>query len=47
MCATRPDLARFLADIEQVLTFFRDEIGGRFTTLSQVYAQRREGREAA
>ena len=31
------DLAQFLAAIEQVLTFFRDELGGRFTTLSRVY----------
>jgi len=30
------DLAAFLASIEQVLAFFRDELGGRFTTLSQV-----------
>ena len=30
------DLAAFLASIEQVLTFFRDEVGGRFTTLSEV-----------
>lgn len=30
------DLEAFLAAIEQVLTFFRDRIGGRFTTLSQV-----------
>lgn len=30
------DLARFLADIETVLTFFRDEIGGRFTTATRV-----------
>ncbi|MDQ8754611.1 polysaccharide deacetylase family protein [Sphingosinicella sp. LHD-64] len=30
------DLARFLADIETVLTFFRDAMGGRFTTLTRV-----------
>jgi hypothetical protein len=30
------DLARFLAAIDQVLTFFRDEMDGRFTTLSRV-----------
>ena len=30
------DLAAFLASIEQVLTFFRDRMGGRFTTLSEV-----------
>jgi hypothetical protein len=32
------DLAAFLASIAQVLTFFRDSIGGRFTTLSTVRA---------
>lgn len=41
------DLARFLAAIEQVLTFFRDEIGGRFTTLSAVYRREAGRREAA
>jgi len=30
------DLARFLAAIERVLSFFRDGMGGRFTTLSRV-----------
>lgn len=30
------DLARFLGSIETVLTFFRDKLGGRFTTLSEV-----------
>jgi hypothetical protein len=40
-------LARFLADIEQVLTFFRDEMGGRFTTLSDVYRDFAERRAAA
>jgi hypothetical protein len=30
------DLAAFLASIEQVLTFFRDRMGGTFTTLSAV-----------
>jgi hypothetical protein len=40
-------LARFLADIEQVLTFFRDEMGGRFTTLSGVYRDFEEARAAA
>jgi hypothetical protein len=30
------DLARFLADIETVLTFFRDRVGGRFTTATRV-----------
>ena len=28
------DLDRFLGAIEQVLAFFRDEMGGRFTTLA-------------
>lgn len=41
------DLDRFLAAIEQVLTFFRDEMGGRFTTLSQVHADRVALRRAA
>ena len=41
------DLARFLADIETVLTFFRDTIGGRFTTLSRVRSDFSEGRRAA
>ena len=34
---TEADLERFLADIEQVLTFFRDRLGGRFTTLTEVH----------
>jgi hypothetical protein len=33
------DLAGFLAAIEQVLLFFRDRIGGRFTTLSRLRAE--------
>jgi hypothetical protein len=41
------DLERFLADIEQVLTYFRDEMGGRFTTLSGVYRDFAEKRVAA
>ncbi len=41
------DLARFLAAIEQVLTFFRDTLGGRFTTLSEVYAREAARRQAA
>lgn len=41
------DLAAFLASIEQVLTFFRDRMGGRFTTLDGVYRAALEGREAA
>jgi len=40
-------LARFLGDIEQVLTFFRDKMGGRFTTLSGVYRDFAEKRIAA
>ena len=41
------DLARFLAAIETVLTFFRDRLGGRFTTMSRVYADYRAPRAAA
>jgi hypothetical protein len=41
------ELACFLKAIEQVLTFFRDEMGGRFTTLSQVYRGFAEKRIAA
>jgi hypothetical protein len=41
------DLADFLANIEQVLAFFRDRLGGRFTTLGGVYRAALEGREAA
>ena len=41
------ELERFLAAIEQVLTFFRDEMGGRFTTLSRVYRDFAEKRIAA
>jgi hypothetical protein len=41
------DLARFLGAIEQVLTFFRDEMGGRFTTLSGVYRDFAQSRVAA
>lgn len=40
-------LARFLGDIERVLTYFRDEMGGRFTTLSAVYRSFAEKRLAA
>jgi len=36
---TEAELARFLATIEQVLTYFRDSLGGRFTTLTQVHAR--------
>lgn len=41
---TEADLERFLAAIETVLTFFRDRMGGRFTTLGQIrrdFARRR------
>ena len=31
------DLSRFLASIEQVVTYFRDVVGGTFTTLDAVY----------
>ncbi|HEY5710287.1 MAG TPA: polysaccharide deacetylase family protein [Allosphingosinicella sp.] len=41
------DLARFLGSIETVLAFFRDQLGGRFTTLSQVRRDFGEGRRAA
>jgi hypothetical protein len=41
------DLAGFLAAIETVLAFFRDEMGGRFTTLSQVRRDFERKREAA
>jgi len=41
------DLTRFLESIETVLAFFRDEIGGRFTTLSQVRRDFAERRQAA
>jgi len=33
------ELAEFVATIEEVLTYFRDVIGGRFTTLTQVHAR--------
>ena len=33
------DLDSFIASIEQVVTYFRDEIGGRFTTLTAVHAR--------
>jgi len=41
------DLAAFLAAIETVLAFFRDRIGGRFTTLSEVYADHARRRRSA
>jgi hypothetical protein len=34
---TEADLAHFLETLEEVLTYFRDRLGGRFTTLSGVY----------
>lgn len=36
---TEADLLRFLETIETVATYFRDVIGGRFTTLSGVHAR--------
>ena len=44
---TEAELDTFLAAIEQVLTFFRDRIGGGFTTLSQVHRDWSSRREAA
>jgi len=41
------DLAQFLASIETVLTFFRDTIGGRFTTATRVHADWSARRAAA
>jgi len=41
------DLERFLAAIGQVLGFFRDEVGGQFTTLSEIYRREAGRREAA
>jgi hypothetical protein len=41
------ELDRFLAAIERVLSFFQDEMGGRFTTLSRVYREFAEKRAAA
>lgn len=41
------DLARFLAAIDQVLAFFRDTLGGRFTTPGEVYRREAGRREAA
>ncbi len=35
---TEEDLERFLATIEAVLCYFRERLGGRYTTLSQIYA---------
>jgi hypothetical protein len=44
---TEADLAAFLATIEQVLLFFRDRMGGRFTTVSRVYEDFARRRDAA
>lgn len=41
------DLREFLRSIETVLRFFRDELGGRFTTLGRVRADFAERRDAA
>jgi len=41
------ELARFLGSIERVLTFFRDEMGGRFTTLTRVRRDFTRDRAAA
>lgn len=41
------ELADFLAAIEAVLRFFRDRLGGRFTTLSRVLAAAERQRDAA
>lgn len=35
---TEEDLARFLATIDTVLRYFRDRLGGRFTTLAGIHA---------
>ncbi len=40
------DLSDFLAAIEQVLTFFQDRIGGRFTTLTRLRNDRLDQRAA-
>ena len=41
------ELTAFLGAIEQVLSFFQRELGGRFTTLSRVYREFAEKRAAA
>lgn len=41
---TESDLQRFLATIETVLQFFRDELGGRYSTLSRLDALARSPR---
>ena len=44
---TDAELDAFLDTLERVLLFFRDRIGGRFTTLSRVYERRAAERAAA
>jgi len=44
---TEADLRAFLASLEQVLTYFRDTIGGRFTNLSAVHARMSVERQPA
>ena len=41
------ELRAFLASIAQVLAFFRDRIGGRFTTPAKLYRELSEARVAA
>ncbi|HEV2866980.1 MAG TPA: polysaccharide deacetylase family protein [Allosphingosinicella sp.] len=41
------ELAAFLASIEQVLSFFREDLGGRFTTLSRLHREYSATRRAA
>jgi len=40
------ELAGFLSNIEQVLTYFRDELGGTFTTMTRVHQQALAARPA-
>lgn len=44
---TEADLAAFLGAIEQVLDWFRNSLGGRFVTLSEIDAQQRSTAAAA
>jgi len=44
---TEAELDAFLETLERVLLFFRDRIGGRFTTLSRVYERSAAERAAA
>ena len=44
---TDADLNAFLASIEQVLAFFRERLGGRFTTPSRLYREAAAERAAA